>query len=212
MIPLSNEDKHEIWDNAGALTPWASRALELLRPLSMNPSGTFRETVNEWAVWDMVDNGPNPSRWGSCTICHNDGIRYSYSIKNRYTEHRVEAIGSVCIQCFMENADIGIKTAQKKMQAKTRLNWLEEIGARSHADGKFVKSVDDFSKENSGLTPKQLIALIRIGERYDIPLPIGIYQVKLRRNKDKSQFKGLSQDDIKRIIPFISPAQRSRYL
>ena len=99
----SIEPTHEINDAEGKLTPWGKLVLELLRPMSTNKHGTFREIIVEWIVWDEVDNGPDSSRWGVCSICNHDGIRRAYTIRNKYTDHRVESIGSVCIQGFMDN-------------------------------------------------------------------------------------------------------------
>jgi len=208
---FQNEPEDEIHDRSETLTPWAHMVLDLLRPLSRNQKGTFRETVSEWIVWDMEDNGSNSARWGTCSICHNDGIRYAYVIKNRYTDHCIGSVGSICIHEFMENANLEIKAANEKVRTRTRLKWLEEIQDLSLSSGKFTKSIDKYFEQNSAITPSQLLALIKIGDSNKIPLPFGVYPVKLRRDKDKSQFKGLKPEDTKRIWPHLTPSQQTRY-
>jgi hypothetical protein len=211
MTPSSNEPEHEIKDSKRNLSPWAAKVLRVLRPLSMNKKGTLLDIMGEWVVIAEEDNGADSRNRSTCTLCRNDGLRHIYTIRNKFTNHLVESVGSVCIKQFMENAEAQIQAAHKEMLRVRRKTWIDNISCRSNDSGDFVRSVDDHYERTGAISPMQLLHLVITGSRFHTDLPIGVYTVKLQRGKYKNQMNDLSPADFERIRCHLTPAQQARF-
>ncbi|RXE56413.1 hypothetical protein ABH15_10030 [Methanoculleus taiwanensis] len=64
--------------------------------------------------------------------------------------------------------------------------------------------------KNEAFTPKQLILVLRMLKRYNIPYTAFCFKLKIRRNREKLQFERLTDDEISLISKCLSPSQKKK--
>jgi hypothetical protein len=193
----------------GSVSDWAEKVISILRPLSYNQNGSYKQIFQEWNVWDEVDNGPDPKNWGICQLCTYEGIRHSYSIRNRITNNQINSVGSKCVLNFYDGIREQIEEIRVNNQRVAREQWADNLSKR--LDPSFLKYLDrvlDDQNKKGGISPKQMQWVVRSSNCHKVSLDSGIFSVKLRKQKQKKQVEEIN---FPLIFPYLTPSQQKKY-
>ncbi len=198
---------------------WAQRAARNIHPLSREKSD-LAAALREWRYEGGFHDLEAPE--ADCELCDHPDIRYQFEIRNRFTDARLQ-IGSECINRFGISAtgDDGEDldaVGTRKVVSRDRRTLVEEarkkrvitaLVALSQADPEFrILSFIDYLQDRGAFTPKQLAVLLWRLEKLRVGFDVRDFKLTIRRDREKVQLLEMSDWQIERLLPAMSPSQR----
>lgn len=192
------------------LSAWAARVAETIFPLSREQHD-FKKALQEWKFTGNVvsfdqnddDRTLTYEDYPPCEICDYPHIKTGYVIKNVLTEHEL-TIGCECIKRFQPGSDEAGFKRDHVLRCLGRLRWN-----RCRVN---ISSLEDYYLNEGAFTPKQLVLVFTLLERYQVKYNPICFKVKLRRDREKAQLEVISDRDLELIRPALSPVQAKRLL
>lgn len=199
---------------------WEARAAANILPLSKEQR-LLGVALGEWRYTGNFHDLEQPSE--TCELCNHPDIRYQFEIRNLYTEHAL-LVGSECINRFgiaatdEEGRALDAAETRKKL-GRDRRRLLEDARTRSvinalvglsYADREFgIHSFIDYLQKRGAFTPKQLSTLFWRLEKHRIPHKPADFKLTIRRGRERDQLQEMTDWELKRLWPCLSPAQRA---
>jgi len=204
---------------------WIKRVKKNIVPVSQE-NISVRKALDEWFYTGHINDVRKPIE--ICELCDHPNIRYQFEIKNRYNGNTL-FIGSECILKFdisvidEDGNELSNDQAQKKLSKDRRkvieksklhsvINSLLILAKRNDFFKENMDSFIEYYKERGAFTPKQLITLINGIDRYNIKVNKNHFKMIIRRTREKEQLINMKKNEIKKILPCLSPYQEKFYL
>ena len=182
---------------------WLSRVAEVVLPLSQEQQDIVK-ALREWKfTGDVVDFSENDDDreasyedYPLCELCGYPHIKTGYVIKNTHTGEEL-TIGCECIKRFSPEKEVNESHVVKCLN---KLRW-KRCGVNT-------SSFCDYYQEHGAFTPKQLVLVLRLLNKNNIPHTPACFKLKIRRDREREQFESLSDSEWDLIYPCLSASQR----
>ena len=185
---------------------WVSRVAQNVFSRSVEQK-SLRKALKEWKdtaeIIDFSENDDNEKveEYPNCELCNHPHIRTGYVIRNIYTGHTL-TIGCECIKKFQPEFD------ESTAHQKHVIYCLEQLMAKQSRVN--VLGLINYYNEEKAFTPNQLVMVIKLLKQYGIPYTASCFKMKIRRDREKIQFKNLTDSKIILIKNCLSPLQRKK--
>jgi hypothetical protein len=185
---------------------WASKVAKNVFPRSVeqeNLSKALKEWRDTAGVVDFSENDDDEEveNYPPCDLCDHPQIKTGYVIENVYTGHTL-TIGSECIKKFQPEFEV------KKANYNHVLDCLNKLTLKigDEKGASFIR----YYNENEAFTPKQLVLVLTLLNRYNIPYTAACFKLKIRRRREQQQLKELTDSDVSLISKCLSPSQKRK--
>jgi hypothetical protein len=198
---------------------WATRAAANLLPLSREQE-KLAVALSEWRYTGDYNDLGAPVE--TCKLCDHPDIRYQFEIQNLHTAETL-LVGSECINRFNiaatdeEGRTLDADGTRKKV-ARDRQKLVDDARRRrlvkalvslAHADNDFdIHSFIDYLHKRDAFTPNQVTTLMWRFEKHRIEHNPRDFKLTIRRGREKAQLEKMSEWQLQRLIPCLSPSQR----
>ena len=201
---------------------WLDTSKRNLVPLSKSIS--FTEALREWLftgnVYDYDDEEDI-----ECELCEHPDLSHHFEIRNTLNDNRL-LVGSSCILKFSEitirdalgqevtdfdERKFYLEDALQKKLAEIMLEPLRELWLEDKEYRAYIKTKAIHLKAGNGVSPRELLFLLRRMEFYQIPYTAKRYKVSLRSYDEQRELHQMSQDELRKIKPALSAAQLKKY-
>ena len=169
----------------------------VILPLSRSP--IISEALKEWNFTGDIEEYKPPD-YLSCELCGYPRIAYGYEIKNIFTARSLR-VGCVCVKKFSNGYTIN------HIGKLHVINTLRQL--RERVDKIDINNLIKYYSENGAFTPKQLLLVLNLFNRYRIPHIPEHFKLKIRRNREKQQFSNLKTEELRLISPCITGYQKN---
>jgi hypothetical protein len=184
---------------------WAKRVADTIFPLS-HEQHDFKKALQEWKFTGAVvrfdqndDDEPlTYEDYPPCDLCDYPHIKTGYVIRNILTGEEL-TIGCECIKRFQPDTDEAEINKIHVLKCLDRLRWN-----RCRVN---ISSLEDYYLNEGAFTPKQLVLVFTLLERYKEKYNPICFKVKLRRDREKAQLEVISDRDLELIRPALSSVQ-----
>lgn len=189
---------------------WASRVAKNIFPLSVEQED-LRKALKEWKTTaeSPVDFSQNDDdddvdveNYPPCQLCDHPHIKTGYVIVNIHTGQTL-TIGSECIKKFQPEFEVKKVNYDHVIDClnKLRLKIGDEMGAS------FIR----YYNEKEAFTPKQLVLVLTLLNRYKIPYTAACFKLKIRRRFEQQQLKEIiDSSSVSLISKCLSPSQKRK--
>ena len=182
---------------------WASRVADNVFPLSIEQNN-LRKALKEWkdtaGVIDFSENDDDEKveEYPSCELCGHPHIKTGYIIENTLTGHTL-VVGCECIKKFQPEFEI------KKVNYNHVIDCLNTL--KPKIGNEKGMSLIKYYAENKAFTPKQLVWVLKMLKRNNVPYTAACFKMKIRRDREKLQLKRLTDDEIALVSKCLTPSQ-----
>jgi len=199
---------------------WASRAAANILPLSREQDD-LAAALHEWRYTGDYHDLETPRE--DCELCEHADIRHQFEIKNLHTANTL-LVGSECINRFNiaatdeEGRTLDADDTRKKI-AKDRRKLIDDARRRrlvkalvalAHVDKAFnIHSFIDYLQKRDAFMPMQVSTLLWRFDRLAIDHNPRDFKLTIKRSREKAQLEKMSEWQIKRLLPCLSPSQRA---
>jgi hypothetical protein len=199
---------------------WASRAAANILPLSREKDD-LAVALREWRYTGDYHDLETPCE--DCELCDHPDIRYQFEIQNLHTANTL-LVGSECINRFNiaatdeEGRTLDADGTRKKL-AKDRRKLVDDARRRrlvkalvalAHIDREFnIHSFIDYLQKRDAFTPSQVSTLMWRFEQHGIDYNPRDFKLTIRRGREKAQLEKMSDWQLQRLLPCLSPSQRT---
>jgi hypothetical protein len=199
---------------------WASRAAANILPLSREKND-LAVALHEWRYTGDYNDLEAPIE--TCKLCDHLDIRYQFEIQNLHTAETL-LVGSECINRFNiaatdeEGRTLDADGTRRKL-AKDRRKLVDDARRRrlvkalvalAHVDKEFpIHSFIDYLHKRDAFTPRQVTTLLWRFDTSGIDHNPRDFKITIKRGREKAQLEEMSDWQLKRLLPCLSPSQRA---
>lgn len=181
---------------------FTSAVAESILPLSR--SENLPEAFGEWEFTGNIsyygdEEDPLYDELPACQLCGYPHIKRGFEVQNRYTHH-VLIVGSECVKRFSQKYTL---SEIQRLHVLKTLRALRKTSCRVD-----IYNLIEYYQEWGAFTPKQLVMVLNLLGRYNVPHTPDCFKVKIRRQREQGQLLDLSDKDLKLIRPCLSESQR----
>lgn len=195
------------------MSSYPQRVRDSILPLSIGD--TLPKAFEEWYFTGDVEDHEAPEE--VCNLCGQEGLRYHFEIKNKYT-HKALWVGSHCILQFdvaiyedgrrlsSEDAKKTLDKLTEKMRLDSCIRALEKL-SRSEANP-ILSNALEYYRRNKKLTPKFAFVVFWKLRDHGIDHSPSFFKIDLKKHRYQDDLRDMSTQRVHMFWKALSPSQR----
>ena len=193
---------------------YTQRVRGAILPLSVGD--TLPKAFDEWCFTGATEDHEEPTE--ECQLCGQDGLRYHFEIKNRYTRHVLQ-VGSHCILQFNVAVYVGsrrltavearkhLNKLMQRMRLESCIRSLEKL-ARTEKSS-ILENALSYYRENKKLTPKQAFVVFWRLQRNGIDHAPSFFSITLKKKRYLDDLREMDGGRVHFFWEALTPSQRN---